>query len=122
MILRRMIAINKVVIPTLIFSILVGCSSSKQVVSKLSEPSIEERDINKWYLYYQQELKIGQGKIVAPNDSYPTEAKDGYTKALSEWRNETTLYIVGIVVLVPIIVWGISRILPTVSPGRISFN
>lgn len=78
---------SKIIISILICSLLLSCSASTHFgIVTVSEPSKQEEDVHKWFLYYQDQFDATSGKVLQPSEDYPPQAFEGYQKALDDWK------------------------------------
>lgn len=111
-------SIKKFVALFIIGSMLVSCTASTHLgVVTVATPAMTEANAERWFLFYQDQLDAYNGKIDKPNDAYPQQAHEGYQRALDEWENkkmavqkeQTTLAIIGIGILVGLAVYLVTE-------------
>jgi len=77
----------KVLIPILITSILTSCSASTHLGrTSIKEPSLDDMDSQKWFLYYQDQFDGLDGNVTLPTERHSTVAREAYQKAHEGWQ------------------------------------
>ena len=107
MMITKCLNFARIITPILICSLIISCSASTHYgVTTVAEPPKQESDVNKWFLYYQDQFDATSGKVSSPSEEYPIQAKEGYQKALENWKTKvkdkssiSTPIVVGLVII-----------------------
>ena len=79
----------RTIVSILISSMIMSCGASTHFgVFTVAEPSKTDQDVEKWFLFYQDQFDATNGKVSKPSDGYPLEATEGYLKAEKEWNQK----------------------------------
>lgn len=75
----------------IIVSMLMSCTASTHLgVVTVEKPPMTEMNLERWFLYYQDQFDAFKGKVQMPTDAFPPQALKGYEKAEKEWNEKVS--------------------------------